>query len=343
MTNKKPRFYAILILLGLTLGLTFFVLQPFIYPLILALVFALIFQPLYKQILRRIGGVEWLASLITILVLVIFILIPLTFLSFQVFKEAENLYLSLTNSFNRQDLFEFWPNLNQRVSEFFPFLNNLSVDVNQYFKSVLVFLVQNLGTVFSNLVKIFVSLFVFLIAFFFLLKDGGKLKQKIVNLSPLNKEDDEAIIKKITLATNSVIKGSLFVAILQGISCSIGFSLFNVPNPILWGSLAVLGALIPGVGTALVIAPAIIYLYLTGLVIDAVGLLAWGIFAVGLIDNFLGPRFIGKGVGLHPLLILLSVFGGLSFFGPIGFILGPLTISLLIVLLDIYSGIIKRS
>ncbi len=341
MISKKPRLYFLLTLLSLSLVLSFFVLKPFLYSLILASVFAIVFQPLYRQILKRVQQQAWLASLLTILILVTFILIPLTFLIIQIFQEAQGLYFSLTTNFNQQSLTEFWPSLGQRLDAISPIFNNLSFDLNQYVQNILSFFVQNLGLVFSNLARIMVSLFVFLIAFFFLLKDGEQLKQKIISLSPLTKKDDEVIIKKITMAINSVIKGSLLVAILQGILSSIGFLIFGVPNPLIWGTLATVGVLVPSIGTAIVIVPAIIYLYLTGQVISAVGLLAWGILAVGLVDNVLGPKFVGKGIGLHPLLVLLSVLGGLSLFGPIGFILGPLTVSLLVALLDIYAEIVK--
>lgn len=341
MTSEKPRLYALLVILSLALILSFFVLRPFLFSLILASVFAVIFYPLYRLILKHVSEQTWLAALLTIFILILFILVPIAFLSLQIFQEAEGLYISLSDSFNDQSLSSFWPNLSQELNKISPLFDNFSPDFDQYLRNALSFLVQNLGTVFSNLAKIFVNLFVFLVAFFFLLKDGGLLKKKITDLSPLAKEDDELIIRKITQATNSVIKGSLLVATLQGISSGIGLTLFGVPNPIIWGTVAALGALVPGVGTTIVLLPAIAYLYLTGQVVSALGLLAWGALAVGLIDNFLGPRFVGKGAGLHPLLILLSVLGGLSLFGPIGFILGPLTISLLLALLDIYASIVK--
>ena len=74
---------------------------------------------------------------------------------------------------------------------------------------------------------------------------------------------------------------------------------------------------------------------------QAAGLLIWGMVAVGLIDNFLGPRLIGRGIEIHPLLILISVLGGVSLFGPMGFILGPLVLSLFFALLEIY-GLMSR-
>lgn len=103
-----------------------------------------------------------------------------------------------------------------------------------------------------------------------------------------------------------------------------------------------MAALIPGIGTALVLTPAIMFLFLKGEVFSGVGLIAWGMGAVGLVDNFLGPKLVGRGMRLHPLIILLSVLGGIGFFGPIGFLLGPLTISLLFALLNIYSSLTTK-
>lgn len=341
MTNEKPRLYSLLIILGLILILSFLVLRPFLFSLVLASAFAIVFRPLYQQLLKRVREQAWLASLLTILILILFILVPLALLALQIFQEAESLYVSLYDNFSDQSLSTLWPDLSQRLNKISPIFETFSPDLDQYLKNGLSFLVQNLGTVFSNLAKVFVNLFVFLVALFFLLKDGDLFKKKLIALSPLTKDDDELIARKITQATNSVLKGSLLVATLQGISSGIGLTIFGVPNPVIWGTVAALGALVPGIGTTIVLIPAITYLYFTGQVISALGLLAWGALAVGLIDNFLGPHFVGKGAGLHPLLILLSVLGGLSLFGPIGFILGPLTISLLLTLLDIYASIVK--
>ena len=107
--------------------------------------------------------------------------------------------------------------------------------------------------------------------------------------------------------------------------------------------LAAIAALIPSVGTALVFVPAIILLFISGQIFAAFGLLLWGALAVGLIDNFLGPKLIGRGMHLHPLLVLFSVLGGIVFFGPIGFVLGPIILSLLFALLDIYSYMVGRA
>jgi len=108
---------------------------------------------------------------------------------------------------------------------------------------------------------------------------------------------------------------------------------------VLWGSVTAIAALIPGVGTSLVLIPAILFLFISGRFFPGFGLLIWGAGAVGLVDNFLGPKLVGRGMRMHPFIILLSVLGGIGFFGPVGFLLGPLTISLFFAFFEIYSSI----
>lgn len=343
MNDSKPRFYFLLVLLALTLVLSFFVFRPFLYALILASVFALVSQPVYKVIFKFFGKQAWLASLLTILVAIVFILIPLSLLGWQIFQEGQQLYLSLSDNFDSQSAGQIFSGLNSNLAKLIPGLDSLTFDFQQYAKSGLSFLLSHLSSIFFNLAKIVTGLFIFIVASFYLLKDGNKFRQFLVQVSPLTEKDDQMIINKIVKATNSVVRGSLMIATLQGIVSSFGLFIFGVPNPILWGTMAAVGALIPGVGTAVVLLPAIIYLYLSGQVISAGGLLVWGALAVGLIDNLLSPYLVGKKAQLHPLLMLLSVLGGLSFFGPIGLILGPLVISLLLVLLEIYSTITTKA
>jgi len=176
-----------------------------------------------------------------------------------------------------------------------------------------------------------------LFALYYLLKDGKKLTKAVITYSPLADKYDKQILEKLSIAVNSVIKGSLLISIIQGILAGIGFWIFGVPNPALLGAATVIASLIPAVGTAVIILPACFYLFLTSHFLAGIGLLLWGLLLVGLIDNFLRPKLIEKDIHLHPFLILLSVIGGISLFGAFGFILGPLVLSLLFALLDIYK------
>jgi predicted PurR-regulated permease PerM len=115
------------------------------------------------------------------------------------------------------------------------------------------------------------------------------------------------------------------------------FELFGFDRAVLWGSIAAFGALIPGVGTSIVFIPTVIYLILSGSYFLAGGMALWGMLAVGFIDNLLGPYLIGRKSNLHPFFILISVLGGISLLGPIGFILGPVSMSLFVVLMELYG------
>jgi predicted PurR-regulated permease PerM len=214
-----------------------------------------------------------------------------------------------------------------------------SLNFDKYLEQGLDWLLKNIGGLFSNITKMILNFFIFLIALYYLLKDGQRLKKTIVDLSPLADADDEKIFNMLELAVNSVIKGNLTVAVIQGGLTAVGFAVFGVPNAVLWGTVTSIAALIPGFGTSLVIIPAILFLFFNNEVFHAVGLFVWGGVAVGLIDNYLGPKLVGRGIQMHPFIIFLSVMGGIGFFGPIGFLLGPLTMSLLFAFFEIIFSV----
>ena len=200
----------------------------------------------------------------------------------------------------------------------------------------------NIGPIVTSLASVFLYVFLSLFGFFYLLKDGERFKNKVVSLLPLEPEYSEEIFSRLEHAVNSVIRGTLVIAAIQGIVAGLGFAIFGVPNAVLWGTIAALTALVPTLGTSLVVVPAVIYLFITGNAGAGFGLIAWGFLAVGLIDNTLSPYVMKRGIKIHPFLILLSVLGGISLMGPIGFLAGPLILSFLFALLDIYPVLILK-
>lgn len=324
MNANTLRPYFLIALIAVFSILTFFIFRPFLIVLVFAAVFAVVLQPLYRNILLRMSGSPGLAAFITMMITVVCILIPLTFITMQIASEAQSLYVSIAESGGETYLNTV--------------IKSISVDqvsVDKYVKDGLAWLVQNLGGAFSGAAKLLLSFFIFLIALYYFLRDGEKLKRTIIDVSPLADTDDNAVLARLEQAVNSVIRGSLTIALIQGVLTSIGFALSGVPNSILWGVVAAFAALIPGVGTSLVLAPGVAYLFIIGATAPAIGLLVWSVVAVGMIDNLLGPRLVGKGMRIHPLIVLLSVFGGLAFFGPAGIFLGPLCTSLLFALISI--------
>ena len=199
-----------------------------------------------------------------------------------------------------------------------------------------------MGGLFSGAAKILLSLSLGLITLFYFLKEGGEIKRYLAKLSPLSSKNNEDIFIALKKTVNASIKGGLLIAILQGFSIGIGFALFGVPNAALWGAVCVIASFIPGIGIALLIVPAVIYLIAGNNFLMALGFLIWAFGTNAILDYLVGPK-LKKGAGLHPLLILFSVLGGITLFGAMGIIIGPMVISLLTVLLKILPEIAQKT
>ncbi len=341
MNNKKTELYFLLAMITLVSVLSFFIFKPFLYAMILAVVFGTLCEPLHQKIYTLTRGKKVLSAFLATLSVFLIVVIPITLLSAQVAQEATTLYFSVTQN-GTADISQF---INERINtiqNFFNISNNTTVNIEMYIEYGINWLLGHLGAIFSNLTAFGINLLIFLFALYYVFKDGALLRRAIIVLSPLTNTHDETILKKFTDAIGSVVQGSLVVSIVQGVITAIGLFLFGVPNPVLWGSVAAITALIPALGTALVLGPAILYLFAIGSAASAIGLLVWGIFAVGLVDNFLGPRLVERGIQIHPFLVLLSIVGGISFFGPLGFLFGPLVLSFLHSLIEIYFLIQKE-
>ena len=331
----------LVLLVGIFL-LAFFVFQPFLYSLILAVVFATVFKPLHKKILAFTNYRSGFAALLSAVCVLVITVTPLAFLGTQIFQEATQLYVSFAKNGATTDFSYAIHNALASLEKVVPLPITLSDNFNEYAERGLNWLLQHLDSVFSNIAKVFAGIFVFLIALYYVFKDGEKLKNALTALSPLQDTHDKTIFNKLEEAVNSVVKGNLTIALIQGAATSIGFFLFGIPSATLWGAVAAIAALVPGIGTTIVLAPAILYLFISGKTFFGIGLLLWGIIAVGLVDNLLGPKLVERGTRLHSFLVLLSILGGISFWGPLGFLLGPLTLSLLFALLEIYFTIQKE-
>lgn len=347
MDQKALRPYFLIALIAASAVLAFFIFRPFLVVLALAAISAMTLHPLYRAILRLMHRSPGLAAFVTMLLAVICIFVPLILISVQIAGDAQSLYTSLSDGSGKIYLDTVSQQVNDIVARSVPSLAlpgaEISTSVDQYIKDALTWLIQNLGGAFGSITQFIIDFFIFIIALYYLLRDGEKLKKTVIEVSPLADTEDTIIFTRLELAVHSVIRGSLMIALIQGVLTGIGFTFFGIPNSILWGVVAVFFALIPGIGTSLVLAPGVAYLFIIGATVPAFGLLVWSIFAVGLIDNFLGPKLVGRGMQLHPLLVLLSVFGGLAFFGPAGIFLGPLCTSLLFALLSIHQHISRQT
>ncbi|HCC23145.1 TPA: hypothetical protein DF272_03130 [Candidatus Falkowbacteria bacterium] len=338
MNYKKVQAGFFLSLFGLVVILSVAVFLPYIYSIIFAFILAVVFHPVYKLLLRlsffqRFRG---LASFLIVLLILFIILLPLITIGLVLIKEASSLYSSLVqDEFSYKLLEKIEISINTLMPQFASY--DLTANFDSLAKDTLNFVIKNLGLIFSNVLSIVFGFFMTLFAMYYILKDSPKIKNQLILLSPLSDKYDKRITAKLMLAVNSVIKGTLLVALIQGVLAGLGFWIFGVPNPVLLGAITVIAALIPAVGTASIMIPTIVYIFATGHFLPAIGLTVWAFLLVGMIDNILRPKLIEKDIKIHPLLIFISALGGLAIFGAPGFIIGPLIMALLYAMIDIYK------
>jgi predicted PurR-regulated permease PerM len=330
-----------LALLAITAIFAWFIFQPYAGALVLGGTLAFIFKPVYRGLVRSIHS-EGLSALLIILIVILIIFLPLVLFGVQIVGEATNLYASLAANSGAGGVGSgFGASITNFLRATFPSLRIPSIALNfsDIARQALAWFLQNLGSLFSGLTQLFFTLLISSIGLFYFLKDGDQLKTWLLAHIPLAREYAEQVVGELEAVVRSVIEGMLVVAIIQGIIVGVGFWIFGVPNPAFWGALTVIVTLVPIVGTWLVAIPGVVYLAMTGQTALAIGLLIWSAILVNLAYNLITPQFVRRKSDIHPYIILLSVLGGISFFGPIGFLMGPFVVALLFSLLRIYPKV----
>ena len=300
--------------------------------LVLGVSFSIVLYPIYKWLQTK-KVPDSLSAFLTVLFFIIVLCGPLFGIGVLVFNQSQEVYNIVVNTKSSVPLLEL---IGNKINNILP--TNIPFDINQKATEFVSFLTNNITQIFSTTLSAIFSFILILLSIFYFLKDGEKWRKGLVSLSPLPDSDDKKIVVRLSQAVNGVVKGYLLIALAQGILMGIGLAIFGVPNPALWGVVASIGSMIPMLGTTIVAIPSILFLFIMGNTISAIGLLAWCFVMVGMIDNFLNPILISKKVNIPTLLILFSVLGGVSLLGPIGILIGPLTISLLYVLISIYRN-----
>jgi predicted PurR-regulated permease PerM len=276
-----------------------------------------------------------LPDLLTIISILLVIGLPLWFFGQVIFNQIADLFNKYKTGglvIDKSQLISGLPEQVQNV------IQNFSEDLNNTIGRLSNEVFSSITSLLSNVASFIISFFMFLFITYYLLKDAPKIKKAITQITPIAHNQEDVLINKIVEAVNGVVKGSFLVALSQGLIATIGFYIFGVPEPLLWGAFTVIVALVPTVGTAISIVPAVIYLIVTGHSGQAIGMTIWGVLAVGLIDNFLGPKLIGGSAKLHPVLVLIAIIGGIQLFGILGFLIGPIIMAIFMAMLEMYRS-----
>lgn len=306
---------------------------PFVPALAWALALAVLFVPLQRRLEAKLKRPS-LAAAIAVVLIGLIVVVPATFVGQQLVQQtakgAETIEAKVTSGEWRRAL-EKQP----RLAPLADWIER-RVDLPGTAKTFAAWL----SGLAANFVKGSVfQLLGFCLTFyllFFFLRDRRPVLQSIRALAPLSEAEMDTLCERINDTIHATIYGELAVSAVQGLLGGLIFWWLGLPAPLLWGVVMALLAVVPVLGAFLVWIPAALFLAVEGSWGKALILTLWGLLVVGTIDNLLRPILVGKRLRLHTVLAFISVVGGLVLFGSAGLILGPVTLTVTTVLLDVW-------
>ncbi len=338
-----------LVLVILAFYLFFRILSPFFSILAWAAILTIIFYHLFKIVVRLFRNRRALAALAMTIAVTIAIVIPAGFLLNLVAKELLDIYQYSEQLIKEGRHITFFQSLKQiglvqRLTELLDRYFDLSqIDFEQFLLDNLqklnMYVASQAPKFIKGLSTIIIKFILMTVTLFFFFKDGEEFLEKIKVLIPLSPKERDNILKKIVeMIQATIIQGGIVVALVQGGFGALGFLIVGLGAPLFWGAVMALLSFMHIVGPFMVWVPAVVYLLFQGAYAKAVILGIWGSTLVSLSDNFLRPLLISGKTQIHPLLVFFSILGGLYVFGLVGFIAGPLVITICLAIIDIYTA-----
>jgi predicted PurR-regulated permease PerM len=344
MTDRRRRdlLTPLLFALAVILLLAFWVFRPFLLVFAVAACVALLLAPAQKRLARALGHRPTVAAALLVLVSTVVILVPVLTSLFLLARQFA-LFLEWIRAqplLGPEELQRFWEQLPQRYPGLRAWISWLQSQVTpvvsggiEQLAGVANSLLQN---VLGKVTHAAVDLGLFLLILFFLLRDGGRLRAELQPISPFSEEQERQIFDHLERTIKGALQAVVVVPVLQGILAGIGFMMFGVPQPFVWGTAVILAATVPLVGSPLGWVPACLYLALQGQTGPALGLLVYSAVVVSGSDNVVKPMLLRGSARIHPLLGFLSIIGGVLAFGVFGFLIGPVILSLVLSAIRIY-------
>lgn len=316
-------FFAVLFALG-------YIYRFYFWPFLFALILYIALRPFHDLALRYVKK-RLLSSVLVILLLFMVVLIPLFLLLFSLAGQTYEFYQFLQQRFDPV-MFGTFLHDSLVMKSVYSYLN---VSEGEIMKKIVEVLQSTSYEIFSNLtnvlsfsIKFSVNFFFMLLMLFFLFKDGYRLDGVLYRVLPFPDDIERDVVDRLRQVIKVLITGNLLVMVLQGVAVGSGFSFFGVGMPILWGSMAAILSLIPVVGTALIWAPAVVYLLAKGEFLYALLTGAWCFLWYIVLENVVKPKIFGEKLHFHPLIFFFLLLGSIQAFGLPGIIIGPLLLTL---------------
>lgn len=318
------------------------VLYPFWSILVLSLLLSSLFRPIYLLINRRLPNTP--SSIVTCLLITAIVFVPLVFFTGALSNEALGVYQWGRDSriwLKLQDFIQDSP----FVAQVLEYLNEVGFDLEpseisgslSYVVKTGALLLYNQASAWAaNIAQFFFHFMMMILVIFFLLIDLPKLLDFVIRLSPLPDDEDRLLIKKFEEIATAVLKGNGICGLIQGFLGGVVFSIMGINSPILWGCIMAVLAFLPIFGIGLIMIPAAFLLVVNDRMSSGIFLFCFYLVLSFSVEYLLKPKLVGNQVQMHTLLVFLSIIGGLSVYGVLGIIYGPLIVTAFLTLSDIY-------
>ena len=317
------------ILLFLITVAFFGLLGSFLIGVFWAAVLAIVFDPLYKKVLSRFPNSPAISSSLTIGSILLIVIIPLGLISLALVLEAIDISEKIQS--------EEWKPQEQiahsigyvkgliptQFEKYGLDVNNIQTKITEWAGNSSQTIAQKVLGFGKDILGVLIQFSITLYVLFFFFRDGRELIEQLIYVLPIGDKKERKLINRFQSVARATVKGSILIALIQGVLGGILFALLGVEGAVIWGALMIVAALLP-VGALLVWGPIAAVLALQGNYTEAIILVVVGALFIGLIDNLLRPRLVGNDTKMPDWLILLSTLGGLSWFGLSGFVLGPI-------------------
>lgn len=327
--QSRAFFVTVLVLALLVVGYIFL---PFLTALVLAVFTASLVMPMQRWLSRHMP--TRLAATIVVLAVVLIVAAPVAVLGILLFDDAQEAAAALDDG-----------GIRQRFDELVrPYLDGEREEQNATLDATwdrMVGKAQDLAESAAAkaptfLIDVAIGTGVLVFALFFLLVDADRLIAYVKDALPMPEAQTRFLLQQADETIHAIFFGQIVTGVVQGVVGGIGFWIAGLPSLILWTFAMAILSILPVIGAFLVWVPAVIYLFVAGELWQAIFLLLWGLIPVSFTDEFLRPYLISGRSGLHPVLMLLAILGGVKAVGAVGLILGPLMVGVTVALLRVW-------
>lgn len=332
-----------MILLGVLLLVFGYMVLPFFAPAFFALIFVIIFNPVQRWFQSKFRGHRYPAAVVSTLVVCVVILLPLGFVISLVTTQLIEFTQTLLNQLQSGHLTQTIDKAGELVRQWLgSFTGSEGVDYNikealtAFLKDATDILYKLSPRMLTTTARVLVQAILMLVFMFGFFAEGQNIYDNVMELSPLASSHKSIFSREIRLMISATLAGTFVTGLVQGLFIGVGLAVAGISQPAMWGMVAVVMSFIPIIGAACVYVTAAAVLFVVGDTTAAIGILLFGFIVVSSVDNVVKPLVIRGKVRVHPILVLVSLLGGIKLFGPVGLIFGPVLLAVLLAALRIY-------